>query len=222
VALTVIAAAMLGFFVWRFTRTPSADEAYDRIAQSVDRGEASATVKIAIDRFVQKFPEDSRVDEVADWGLSIEAEQRRRRMRLERWIGGTGGSPEELLMRRATDLAQKDPLAGAEALVALSRLLRAGADPSPEAVALAEMADRDAERLRTELSQERRDLAAYFARQLAAAQNAEDKAAVASAVIALAPPSPETREVIEQSRSILAAQPTAANQGSVAPSEALR
>lgn len=206
-ALTLVAAAMIGLLVWRFTRTPTADETYDRIAQSVDRGEASATLKTEIDRFVQKFPDDSRVEEVADWGLSIESEQRRRRMQLERWIGGAsgaGGSPESLLMRRATDLAQDDPVAGAEALAALSRLLRAGADPSPEALALAEVADRDAKRLRTELPQQRSDLAAYLAQQLAAAESDEDRAAIAAAVIALAPPSPETEAVIDQARAILA------------------
>ncbi|QDV77746.1 serine/threonine-protein kinase [Botrimarina mediterranea] len=202
-ALTLLAAAMIGFFVWQFTRQPTADEAYERIAQSVESGETSSSAKSDIDRFLRHFPDDPRVEEVADWGRSIESEQRRRRMRLERWIGGAGDSPEELLMRHANDVALKDPLAGAEAFTALGKLLRSGDEPTPEAVALAEVAEREAERLRTESSDERRKLAEYFGERLAKADGSEERAAVAAAVIALAPPSPETEAVIEESRAIL-------------------
>ncbi len=202
-ALTLLAAAMIGFFAWQFTRQPTADEAYERIAQSVESGETSSSAKSDIDRFLRHFPDDPRVEEVADWGRSIESEQRRRRMRLERWIGGAGDSPEELLMRHANDVALKDPLAGAEAFTALGKLLRSGDEPTPEAVALAEVAEREAERLRTESSDERRKLAEYFGERLAKADGSEERAAVAAAVIALAPPSPETEAVIEESRAIL-------------------
>ncbi len=207
VALTVLAAGMIGFFGWRFTRTPTADEAYDRIARSIERGESSSSLKSSIDRYQQDFPEDPRVEEVADWGLSIESEQRRRRMRLERWIGGAGGSPEELLMRRSSDIALRDPIAGAEAFSALSKLLRSGDEPADESVALAEVAQREADRLRNELAEERRELAEYFRERLAKADGSEDRVAVAAAVIALAPPSPETEAVIEQARRILEAEP---------------
>jgi serine/threonine protein kinase len=206
-ALTVAAVTLVGFFAWQLTRTPTADESYERIAQSVERGEASQTVKSEIDRFVNSFPEDPRMDEVADWGRSIESEQRRRRMRLERWMGGAGGPPEELLMRRANELALKDPIAGAEALAALSALLRTGEEPTPEAVALAEVAERESQRLRTELAGERRQLAEYFSERLEKAEDPAEKAAIAAAVVALAPPSPETQAVIEEAQKILEGEP---------------
>ena len=206
-ALTLIAAATIGFFAWQFMRQPTADEAYERIAQSVDRGEVSATVRTDIDRFVRNFPDDERIEEVSDWGRTIESEQRRRRMRLERWMGGVGNSTEELLMRRANDVALKDPVAGAEAFAALGKLLRTGAEPSPEDVTFAEVAEREAERLRSELADERSELAEYFSERLAKVDNAADKAAIAAAVIALAPPSPETQKVIEEAQQILEGEP---------------
>jgi hypothetical protein len=101
----------------------------------------------------------------------------------------------------------KDPIAGAEALAALSELLRTGEEPTPEAVALAEVAERESQRLRTELAEERRQLAEYFSERLEKAEDPADKAAIAAAVIALAPPSPETQAVIEEARNILESEP---------------
>lgn len=220
-ALLTIALAMIGGGVWWFTRPPTADELYVRIAERVDRGEVSATARGDIDRFTRDFAEDPRAEEVAEWGRSIELEQRRRRIKVARWIGGDGDSPAEVLMRRATKLAETEPDAGAEAFASVSRLLRAGEKPSDEELALAEVADREANRLRTEASAERRELAAYFAERLDGVEG-DDLTAIAAAVIALAPVSPETEAVIERARSILDGGSTAAKKGPVAPGEALR
>src|SRR5690349_10397346 len=58
--LTVAAVALVEFLAWQLTRPSTADESYERIAESVDRGEVSQTAKGDIDRFLKSFPDDSR------------------------------------------------------------------------------------------------------------------------------------------------------------------
>ncbi|TWT95206.1 Serine/threonine-protein kinase PknB [Botrimarina colliarenosi] len=222
--LTVIGlmVASLVWGLWWFRQPPSADTLYYRVASGVDRGDVSAKTQEAAQTFVERFPDDERAEEVAEWARTLQLEQKRRRMKLARWIGGGDvETPEELLMQRATELAGASPAAGAAAFDALSRLLRTDRDPSVETTTLAKLAAGEAQRLREENAEQRQQIADYFVKRLAKAA-AGDLPSVAEAVLALAPESAETAAVRDQARAILAGEASASGRAPVAPDGALR
>lgn len=190
-----IALGMLGGAAWWFMRPPSADALYQRVKQSVQESDTSATATAAGREFAERFPEDSRLDEVEAWGSDLRLELLRKRMKLARRLGGYDDrlSAEELLLRRASDVAVDDPAEGAKAFALLADWFDGGSDVDSQA--LADLARNEAQRLTKVGAEQRTVLAEFAAKTLAAAEGTADAQEAAAAILLLLPESPETESV---------------------------
>ncbi len=183
---------------WWIFRPPTADQLYAKIDGHIERLEASPTAFEAIESFRQRFPEDPRNEEVAEWSELLTQEKIRRRMQLKQRINirVTSKSTEEILFDRASRLASETPSEAADLLESLAELIRLG-DDSPKQVELAAVARNEAIRL----AEERRTLAEFCDRKLEAAaelppEQEATRRAVAKAVMKLLPMSEETRDTL--------------------------
>lgn len=106
-----IAAAVFGLIavcVWGLW-PPSADASYAQIQEVVRRG-GPAEARRDIDRFLQRFPQDARYQEIDDLRMDVECEWLSSRLRLrKRKSEGHGLEPYEARWLEAYHLRTKDP-----------------------------------------------------------------------------------------------------------------
>lgn len=91
----LLIAALAGFF-WVATRPPSADQLFARIDRAADSTNPHALLNIESDlvRFIERFPQDERADQVRQYQERLEVGRLERRLqRLER----TGVAADDLL-----------------------------------------------------------------------------------------------------------------------------
>lgn len=210
VFVLAIAFAMLAGVGWWFMRPASADTLYDRVEQAAKQRDPNTLAIQAVEDFAERFPFDPRADEVARWGKRLRLEQLRRRMQLARYSGlrERDASPEEILLQRASRISGEDPTAAAELFDSLAELIRVG-DDSTKQIELSLLARGEASRLRRAALEERKELAEFCSKKLEAAERLpasrrETRQAIAEAVIALLPPSEETRETLATAEAMLA------------------
>ena len=178
-------------------------------AAETTRSEHALAIQ-AVEDFADRFPFDPRADEVAAWGKKLRLEQLRRRLQLARYSGlrERDASPEEILLQRASRISGEDPAAAAELFDSLAELIRVG-DDSTKQMELSLLARGEASRLRRDgargaeatrqvLFEEARSRPGRLPES-----RRETRQAVAEAVIALLPPSKETRETLAAAEAML-------------------
>lgn len=206
-AALAVTLATLAAVVWWLVTPPTADALYQQVADSVDQQETSSTATDAAEAFLERFPDDPRVEQIDDWARTLRQFQLRRRLKLGRLVGGPDDhlSTAEALHRRAARIAAEDPPAGAEAFAHLAELLAIGADTQD--AMLADLARDEAARLRERVEEEERELAEFCAKRLEKAEElveTQPKAAarIAQAVLTLTPDSPQTAEVRQAAKQL--------------------
>lgn len=202
VVVLLIALGTLGGAAWWFMQPASADALYHRVQQSVREADTSTAATAAVREFAERFPEDPRVEEVEAWGSDLRLESLRKRMKLARRLGGYDErvSAEELLLRRASDVAVADPAEGAKAFSLLADWFGSGNDS--DSLALAGLARNEAKRL-AEVGSEQRTVLAEFAMETLTGSDPNEARDTAAAILLLLPDSPETESARSEAQALL-------------------
>ncbi|MEQ8846115.1 serine/threonine-protein kinase [Botrimarina sp.] len=191
VALVLTLGTLAAIAWWAF-RPPTADSLYTKVEQSVLSRDVSADATDAADRFVERFPDDPRAEEVTEWARTLRQLQLRQRLQLERLTGRRDDrlSIAEALHRQAARVAAEDPAAGVDAFESVADLLAVGTDTQD--AMLAELARAEAQRLRERSASDAEELAEFCRKRLDQAEQlaeSEPEAALqaARAVLELTP-----------------------------------
>ena len=232
--ILLVLAAMAGVAWWAL-RPLTADQLYDRIAAGMQRGELSRGLLDDTASFARRFGEDDRAEEVAGWRRDLRLMQQQNRLsRLKTTTKrGAAGSAAEALQRRAALLAEREPAAAIESYESLAELLSTpteGEEPSADNSELADVATREAQRLRAEMEAEAVRIAEFAAERLVVAQTLVESDpsrahAIATAVIRLLPASEATREVLAEASAIAtqaSAKLASTGRAPVAPTDGVR
>jgi hypothetical protein len=213
--LLLVAVAALAGGLWWWSKPLTADQLYRRVAENDERGDVDSGARGDVSEFLSRFPDDPRADEVRDWGdrlrtLALEKQLALGRLSLR--ARSRGIPVEELLFLRAREMAEGDPVRGAQRFVLLAELLESAPPVGDKATArqrvlYAELARREALRLSTRRLDESKRLAEFCRERLAvirevAKRDRGEGAALAEALIAAVPRYEETATLLDEAKLI--------------------
>jgi hypothetical protein len=121
--MAVAVAALAGLVIFMLL-PPSADTLYRQIAAAADSGELEnlQSVDSEIRQFLQRFPEDSRADELEQYRSRLDVARLERQSQFKARLGGGGSLPVQRAYLDAVRLSESDPeraLARFESIVAV-------------------------------------------------------------------------------------------------------
>jgi hypothetical protein len=141
---------------WYFTRPLTADKLFARIQTASAEGDPAALLSAEEDvaRFLQRYPNDSRVGEVKSYQDEIELErlERRFRMRVHLLSHDDSLSPVERDYMEAMNWATAEPQRAADMLAAIVDLYGSLAESSERTAQCVELAKRQLVQLKEQIS----------------------------------------------------------------------
>ncbi len=102
----------LGALALFFSREPTADELYNAVVKRAEGDLPLSGVEREISSFLERFPKDSRAEQLRHYQERIELEQLERKLRRQArdyGIGGAGLLPAEQLYLKASSLSESSP-----------------------------------------------------------------------------------------------------------------
>ena len=207
----LLAFGIIGGTAWWWTRPLDAEGLFQRIETRQARREFDRSTRESIAEFLARFPNDPRAGTVGEWGQEIELQRMKKKLALARHGSSSqaGGAAEELLYRRAGEIARRDPGEGAVAFQSLASLLEASSQVNPQREAYAQLARQEAERLRQTDRDEQKLLAEFVrdriteARSLMAADRAT-AARILTGVLMLVERTDVTAPLLDEAKTLLA------------------
>ena len=120
IGLSTVLVLLLGALFWALTLQPSADQLYGEIAKAIEAGENPTVVEEELKVFIERFPEDERVNDVQKQLDSIAARRLPRRLNRRLQFGGTGElSDAEREFLRALRISETEPGEALDLMAAL-------------------------------------------------------------------------------------------------------
>jgi tRNA A-37 threonylcarbamoyl transferase component Bud32/TolA-binding protein len=193
--------------LWYAFRPPTADALYQRITAAAEEGEEKlALAESDIQDFLDRFPDDQRHPDVAEYQEDVRLYRLRRRLerRVRQRASGDGLLPVEQVYLEAIRLATLEPEVAAARLAALIDIYQNADDDERTALCVA-LAERQLARLEQDLAETSKLHLAELNRRLEQAEDiAVDDRTAAEAIwrgiILLYADKPWAREAVETAR----------------------
>ena len=211
-AVVLLALGLMGSAAWWWTLPLNADDLYQRIELRESRGYKDRVARDAITEFIERFSDDSRASLVGEWGQEIDLARMKKKHALPRHSSSrkeSGSSAEELLYRRASEIASRSSREGAAAFQSLATLLEASRESNSVREAYAQLASQEAERLRQADREEQKLLVEFVRGRIQEARNliAADRAAavkILTGVLSLVERTDTTAPLLDEAKKLLA------------------
>jgi serine/threonine-protein kinase len=186
--LLVATLAGLGWLGWRLTRPATADDLYLTVAEQVENKGVKELDPVAdeVTEFLERFPGDSRAEEIRSYAKELELQKLQRQLRVQsRLRGGVEAHPVVEVFSEAVKLRDSNPSEAAvmlESLLALYPKDAAGSSNlSDEQRTYLTLAERELAQLRSALDKQAAQQLSVLKERLTAAEKLESTAPEAAA-----------------------------------------